>query len=125
MKPGTLFYDPATDKVGEYQDRAGAYAMLRPVGGGIEWQADPDSLRTPTEGERLSANVRARNERTWKEPKLEPSYTPLPPPVPDPDCTQCVELALLRKKAREERDYSAETDANVLLRRHLKQTHAE
>jgi hypothetical protein len=41
MEPGTLLFDPATNRVGEYQDRSGPYAMLRPVGGGREWQADP------------------------------------------------------------------------------------
>ena len=44
MEPGTLLYDTATDQVGEYRDRLGPYAILRPVGGGREWQADPASL---------------------------------------------------------------------------------
>ncbi len=38
-EPGRLLYDPATDKVGEYRDRAGPYVMLRPVGG--EWSGRP------------------------------------------------------------------------------------
>jgi len=63
MEPGTLLFDPATNRVGEYQDRSGPYAMLRPVGGGREWQADPAALRPATDQERLSAGVRAANDR--------------------------------------------------------------
>lgn len=40
------------------------------------------------------------------------------PPVPVPGCPVCTELAVLRDKARARSDASAETDANVLLRRH-------
>ena len=64
MEPGTLLFDPATNKVGEYQARSGPYAMLRPVGGGREWQADPAGVRPATDGERLSAGIRAANDRT-------------------------------------------------------------
>lgn len=63
MEPGTLLFDPATNRVGEFQDLSGPYAMLRPVGGGREWQADPAVLRPATDGERLSAEVRAANDR--------------------------------------------------------------
>ncbi|GGT79281.1 hypothetical protein [Streptomyces phaeofaciens] len=56
-------YDPRTSKVGEYQDRAGPYAMLRPVGGGREWEADPDRIRPASPEERLRAGVRAANAR--------------------------------------------------------------
>ncbi|WP_329365575.1 hypothetical protein [Streptomyces sp. NBC_01483] len=35
---GTSLYDTQTRRVGEYRDKAGPYAMLRPVGGGGEWQ---------------------------------------------------------------------------------------
>lgn len=60
-KRGALVYDPATRKVGEYQGRGGPYAMLRPVGGGREWQADPETIRPATSAERLSAGVKAAN----------------------------------------------------------------
>jgi hypothetical protein len=36
---------------------------VRPVGGGREWQADPAALRLATDQERLSAGVRAANDR--------------------------------------------------------------
>jgi hypothetical protein len=61
---GTLVYDPQARKVGEYRDKAGPYAMLRPVGGGLEWQADPSLIRLATPEERLSAEVKAANHRS-------------------------------------------------------------
>jgi hypothetical protein len=59
-------YDPATRKVGEYRDIAGPYAMLRPVGGGREWQADPDQIHVATPEQRLSAGVKAANVRSGR-----------------------------------------------------------
>ncbi|MDX2680716.1 hypothetical protein [Streptomyces soliscabiei] len=46
---------------------AGPYAMLRPVGGGREWEADPALIRPATPAERLSANVKAANLRAVRE----------------------------------------------------------
>jgi hypothetical protein len=119
MEPGTLLYDPATDTVGEYQDKAGPCALLRPVGGGREWQADPESLRPATDQERMSAGVRAANYR----PRTDAPFLVSAAPQPDPDCARCAELAELRAAARAARDYSAETDANVLLRKHRSEDH--
>ncbi|WTP58244.1 hypothetical protein OHU07_16130 [Streptomyces phaeochromogenes] len=42
------------------------------------------------------------------------------PPAPVPGCPACTELAIRRDDARVWRDRSAETDADVLLRRHLR-----
>ncbi len=42
---------------------AGPYAMLRPVGGGREWEANPALIRPATPAERLSAGVKAANLR--------------------------------------------------------------
>ena len=65
-KRGALVYDPVAWKSGEYQDTVGPYAMLRPVGGGREWQADPALIRPATPAERLSAEVKAANERAGR-----------------------------------------------------------
>ncbi|MGX9890270.1 hypothetical protein [Streptomyces sp. NPDC002276] len=119
METGALLYDPATDKVGEYQDKSGPYALLRPVGGGREWQADPASLRPATDAERLSAEVRAVNARA----RTDVPFFVAIPPRPVADCPTCTELAGLRATARTEQDYSAETDANVLLRKHQIEAH--
>ncbi|MFE9648062.1 hypothetical protein ACFYO0_28900 [Streptomyces sp. NPDC006365] len=64
LEPGALVYDPAARKVGEYRDKAGPYAMLRPVGGGREWEADPALLRPATQEERIDATLMAANHRT-------------------------------------------------------------
>ncbi|MFJ8593243.1 hypothetical protein [Streptomyces sp. NPDC093598] len=119
MEPGTLVYDPRTRKVGEYQDRTGPYVMLRPVGGGREWQADPARIREATPEERLSAGVRAANDRSREGMSADPAR----PPVPVPGCAACEELALRRDRARAAFDGSAVTDANVLLRQHQRAEH--
>ncbi|MFG3347887.1 hypothetical protein ACGF1Z_22815 [Streptomyces sp. NPDC048018] len=114
---GAYLYDPAAEKVGEYRGQAGPYAMLRPIGGGREWQADPGRVRPATPAERLSAGVRAANERTAA------TYDLSRPPVPVPHCAECGELAAARAAARAGFDWSAETDANVLMRRHQAENH--
>ncbi|GAA2790704.1 hypothetical protein [Streptomyces showdoensis] len=116
---GAYLYDPAARKVGEYRGQAGPYAMLRPLGGGREWQADPELVRPATQDERLSAGVRAVNERAAA------AYGLGRPPVPVPHCAECAELDASRAGARARFDWSAETDANVLLRRHLQAGHPE
>ncbi|MFD8230924.1 hypothetical protein ACFV20_03335 [Streptomyces sp. NPDC059696] len=119
MEPGTLVYDPQTRKVGAYQDRTGPYVMLRPVGGGREWQADPARIRAATPEERLSAGVRALNDRSREGLAADPAR----PPSPVPGCATCEELALRRDRARAAFDGSAVTDANVLLRQHQRDEH--
>ena len=119
MEPGTLVFDPHTRKVGEYQDRTGPYVMLRPVDGGREWQADPARIREATLDERLSAGVRALNDRSREGLSADPAR----PPSPVPACATCEELALRRDRARAAFDGSAVTDANVLLRQHQRDEH--
>ncbi|WP_320783159.1 hypothetical protein [Streptomyces sp. CRN 30] len=67
MEPGSLVYDLRTHRVGEYRARVGPYVLLRPVGGGREWEADPAEVRAATPEERLSAGVRAANDRSAAE----------------------------------------------------------
>ncbi|MFD4522722.1 hypothetical protein ACFWP7_02030 [Streptomyces sp. NPDC058470] len=122
---GTLVYDPRTDKVGEYRDAAGRYAMLRPVGGGREWQADPALIRRATAEERLSAGVRAANSRSGRAggvASLQGDDVSRPP-EPLAGCATCEDLAVRRDEARARCDGTEETDANVLLRRHLRTGH--
>ena len=77
FETGTVVYDPRSDKVGEYQGKAGPYVLLRPVGGGREWEARPESIRPATPGERLTAGVRAANSRSTQGPQ-----NPQEPPAP-------------------------------------------
>lgn len=121
-EPGTLLFDPSTDKVGEYRDRVGPYVMLRPVGGGREWQADPASVRPATTRERLSAGVRAANDRSQTSPPQDAEDISRPP-TPVPGCTTCADLERRRHTARAAHDRSAETDADVLLRQHRREAH--
>jgi hypothetical protein len=122
-EPGAVLYDPATDKIGEYQDRSGPYAMLRAVGGGRERPADPTALRPATAQERLSAGVQAANHRARTEVPFLVGVSAPRPPAPAPGCADCLDLATRRAEARATHDYSAETDANVLLSRHQRQDH--
>lgn len=116
MEPGTLVYDPHTRKVGEYRGTAGPHVMLRPVGGGREWEADPASVRAATPEERLSAEVRAANDRS------RPSADVSRPPYRSPTVA-CEDLATRGAPAQASFDGTAETDANVLLRRHQDADH--
>ncbi|WP_329218469.1 hypothetical protein OG352_19280 [Streptomyces sp. NBC_01485] len=123
---GALVYDPVTRRVGEYRDKAGPYAMLRPVGGGREWQADPVRIRPATTTERLSAEVKAVNDRTGRDDAVRGPGSGCDmtrPPVPAPGCDACAELDAQRALARVEFDYSAVSDANVLMRRHQRKDH--
>lgn len=123
-EPGHLLYDPATDKVGEYRDSDGPHVLLRPVGGGAEWQADPAAVRPATDRERIGATVRAVNHRARTLPSLPPPLDDaVRPPRPVPGCAACQELAERREAARVAYDRSAETDANVLLRQHQWKEH--
>lgn len=124
MERGTIVYDPRTRKVGEYRDRTGPFAMLRPLGGGREWEADPALIRPATPEERLSASVRAANSRSGSGASAgTEDFDRAPSPVPD--CPACADLAALRDDARARADGTAETDANVLLRRHRRRDHCE
>ncbi|MFJ9708551.1 hypothetical protein [Streptomyces sp. NPDC101234] len=97
IEAGTVVYDPRSDKAGEHRGTAGPYALLRPVGGGREWEARPESLRAATAEERLSAEVRAVNRRSST-----PGYPALeePAPEPVPGCAACAEFAAQRAGGR-------------------------
>jgi hypothetical protein len=56
----TLVVDTRTNKLGYVMGNEGPYVQLRPVTGGLEWDAAPASVRRATEDERL----RAMRERT-------------------------------------------------------------
>ncbi|KPI04365.1 hypothetical protein OK074_4682 [Actinobacteria bacterium OK074] len=65
-EPGSVLYDVDSRKVGEFQAKAGPYFMLRPLGGGREWEADPAAVRPATAMELLSAKVKAVNKQTGR-----------------------------------------------------------
>ncbi|WBB59298.1 hypothetical protein O7599_27515 [Streptomyces sp. WMMC500] len=55
--------------------------------------------------------------REWPKTDLTDSF-PLPDAAPAPGCTRCAQMADDRTAARAAGDYSAVSDANVLIRRH-------
>ncbi|SMF23556.1 hypothetical protein [Streptomyces sp. Amel2xC10] len=56
--------DTAAGKVGKVMGHVGPYMQLRPIGGGLEWEADPGSLRPVTTAQALSAGVAIANARS-------------------------------------------------------------
>ncbi|MFD9423264.1 MULTISPECIES: hypothetical protein [unclassified Streptomyces] len=63
--PGTLMVDTSRkDRVGEFRGVAGPYWALRPVRGGVEWEADPEHLRPANRIERLRAETARCNARS-------------------------------------------------------------
>lgn len=55
------------DRVGEFRGLSGPYWAIRPLGGGLEWEAAPGDVRPATPIERLRAenarcNARSRGE---------------------------------------------------------------
>ncbi|MCS0604761.1 hypothetical protein NX794_26610 [Streptomyces sp. LP11] len=65
---GTLMVDTGHgDKVGEFRGVAGPYWSLRPVGGGVEWDADPALVRPANDTERVQARTSYVNRRSRDE----------------------------------------------------------
>jgi len=69
MKPpiGSYAVDIRTGQVGMVMGHEGPYVQLRPLGGGKEWDCEPEKVRTATAIERLRAatahaNARSRGE---------------------------------------------------------------
>ncbi|WP_078509029.1 hypothetical protein [Streptomyces zinciresistens] len=65
---GAFLVDTSRNRVGEFRGVAGPYWSLRPIGGGVEWEASPEHVRPADPAERLSAetaraNARSRGER--------------------------------------------------------------
>ncbi|HEY8981134.1 MAG TPA: hypothetical protein VIU15_16275 [Streptomyces sp.] len=68
VRRGDVVRDTGRDSVGEVMGFVGPYVQVRPVGGGVEWDARPELLRPASEAEVLSARVavakgRSRGER--------------------------------------------------------------
>ncbi|MDX2937160.1 hypothetical protein [Streptomyces ipomoeae] len=63
-KPGDTVEDTKSRRFGKVMGFEGPYVQLRPIGGGREWDARPDSLRRLTLTEALSAGVAAANARS-------------------------------------------------------------
>ncbi|MDP9951402.1 hypothetical protein [Streptomyces vinaceus] len=62
---GVLVVDTGRgDRVGEFRGVAGPYWSLRPVGGGTEWEAEPQRVRPALLMEQLRARTARLNARS-------------------------------------------------------------
>lgn len=65
LEPGALMVDTSRDdRVGEFRGVVGPYWSLRPLGGGTEWDAEPEHVRPADPIERLSAETARANARS-------------------------------------------------------------
>lgn len=56
--------DERSLNVGRVMGHVGPYVQLRPIGGGLEWDARPEDLRPATTAEALSVGVAVANARS-------------------------------------------------------------
>ncbi|MFF4308348.1 hypothetical protein [Streptomyces sp. NPDC001601] len=61
---GDMVRDVGTGKIGKVMAAVGTYVQLRPVHGGIEWDAKPENLRPVSVAEALGPAVAAANARS-------------------------------------------------------------
>lgn len=61
---GDTVEDTGSRRVGRVMDLVGPFVQVRPIGGGLEWDAEPGKLRRLTLAEALSAGVAAANARS-------------------------------------------------------------
>ena len=64
VRLGDIVEDTGSGKVGRVMGFVGPYVQVRPVGGGIEWDARPELLRPVSGGEALRAGVSVANARS-------------------------------------------------------------
>jgi hypothetical protein len=61
---GTVLVDTARNAVGVFQVELRGRYLLRPIGGGREWETSPEYTRRATDAERMQAAVRLKNDRS-------------------------------------------------------------
>ncbi|HEY8978546.1 MAG TPA: hypothetical protein VIU15_03055 [Streptomyces sp.] len=61
---GALFLDVSQDRIGEYRGEWAGRWALRPLMGGLEWEARPGDVRPVTAEQALRAKVEAANRRS-------------------------------------------------------------
>lgn len=61
---GAVVEDKVRSAVGRVMGHEGPYVQLRPIGGGLEWDAEPGQVRRLTLAEAMSAGVAAANARS-------------------------------------------------------------
>ncbi|MFJ9114499.1 hypothetical protein ACIRJO_03005 [Streptomyces sp. NPDC102394] len=61
---GETVRDTGRNKIGKVMGSVGPYVQLRPIDGGVEWDASPDDLEPVPVTEALRASVAAANARS-------------------------------------------------------------
>jgi len=61
---GTLFLDVSRDRIGEFRGEWAGMWALRPLRGGVEWDAKPGDVRPVTAEQALRAKVEVANRRS-------------------------------------------------------------
>ncbi|HEY8978533.1 MAG TPA: hypothetical protein VIU15_02990 [Streptomyces sp.] len=61
---GALFLDVSRDRIGEFRGEWAGLWALRPLRGGVEWDAKPGDVRPVTAEQALRAKVEAANRRS-------------------------------------------------------------
>jgi hypothetical protein len=64
LPPRSVVVDEGAERVGELMGAVGPYVLIRPLGGGREWEAEPERVRAATPGERLRAWLVVVNARS-------------------------------------------------------------
>ncbi|MER7184223.1 hypothetical protein ABT404_32945 [Streptomyces hyaluromycini] len=58
---GELAKDTASGRIGVVMGEVSARVQIRPISGGIEWDAQPDNVVAPTAREELSVRLAIKN----------------------------------------------------------------
>jgi hypothetical protein len=58
---GELAKDSAKDRIGIVMGEVGGRVQIRPIGGGMEWDALPKNVTAPSAREELSARLAIKN----------------------------------------------------------------
>lgn len=61
---GDTVEDTGTRRIGKVMGFEGPYVQVRPVGGGREWDAQPENLRPVTDAQALRSAVAVANARS-------------------------------------------------------------
>ncbi|MGQ4514838.1 hypothetical protein [Streptomyces sp. DW26H14] len=62
---GELAKDTVRGRIGVVMGAVGGRVQIRPIGGGMEWDAMPDNVVVPSAREELSARLAIRNANSW------------------------------------------------------------
>ncbi|MCK7627329.1 hypothetical protein MUU72_30260 [Streptomyces sp. RS10V-4] len=63
---GEIVRDRLRDRVGRVMDHEGECVQLRPLGGGVEWDADPADIEPVTVSAALSGHVAELNRQSTR-----------------------------------------------------------